>query len=195
MRIARTMGQGLLVAAGALLLGASGAMAGPPAGSTVYSWTTEDGTVAFADDWKRVPARYRDGAAKRTRASLAGYARYTPQPAAAATDYAARLAARLEHLSAVNAAPAARETAAAPAPGGARLLLRTGSSAAPAIEVTGVDSEPVVVETLRYLPPGRIVTRHDTVVRQGDRILSVVKQRQRGETNVTEDIRDERELP
>ena len=41
---------------GALAIG----LATPAAAGTVYRWTTEAGTVAYTDDAKRVPARYRD---------------------------------------------------------------------------------------------------------------------------------------
>ena len=38
--------------------------------------------------------------------------------------------------------------------------------------------EPVIVETVRSRPDGSPVTRHITIVRQGERILSVIKPEQ-----------------
>lgn len=191
------MGWALAAVAGAAWLGAAGVAAAQSARATgtIYTWETEDGTVAFADDWKRVPRQYRDAAEKRATGSLSGYERFTPQPAAPAADYADRLAARLQHLDELNAAHEEARQAEAPARG-SRILLQTGSQAVPAIEVGETGDGPVVVETKRYLAKGRIVTRHNTIVRQGDKIVAVVKQRQRGETNISRDIRDEAtELP
>jgi hypothetical protein len=189
------VGAGLALAIGALLLSAAGAASAERAGAVVYSWETEDGTAAYADDWKRVPKRYRASAEKRASTALAGYGRYTPQPAAPAAEREARMAARLAHLVELNAAHEEAALEAARSEPRTRVLLQTGSSAVPAIEVEGVDDAPVVVETLRYKPEGRIVTRHNTIVRQGDKILTIVKQRQRGETNVSRDILDESDLP
>lgn len=181
-----------LAAAGQLALAAGAGVAGA---GTLYSWETEDGTVAYADDWKRVPERYRATAEKRQSESLDGYARYTPQPAAASAEYAARLSARLDHLAKLNA-PAAAPNGSAAAAGQSRILLQTGSSAVPAIEVPSGDAAgPVVVETKRYKAKGRIVTRHNTTVSQDGKLVAVIKQRQRGEANVSRDIRSEADLP
>jgi hypothetical protein len=57
----------------------------------------------------------------------------------------------------------------------------------------GRGDEPIEVDTLFTRPPGKIVTRQTTVVRQGDKILSIMKPRLR-EWNVATDIHDDPEL-
>ena len=41
----------------------------------------------------------------------------------------------------------------------------------------GLDREPVITETRRFKVRGLDVTRHNTIVRQGDRVIAVVKPR------------------
>ncbi len=86
----------------------------------IYEWRTEDGTFAFTDDARRIPARYRDEARLRRTEPLADYEHLTATDPGAQDAYARRLAARLERLRALNreggeAAPMALAT---PAPVG-----------------------------------------------------------------------------
>lgn len=74
------------------------------AGGALYRWETADGTVAYTDDAKRVPERYRDSVQTIDRTMLMDYGRYTPTDAAASQEYADRLAKRLEGLRAMSAA-------------------------------------------------------------------------------------------
>ena len=60
------------------------------------------------------------------------------------------------------------------------------------IDVTPTDDAPVVIETIRSRPRGSSVTRSNVVVRQGDRVLTVIKP-QLNETNVSE-IADEEDF-
>ena len=53
-------------------------LAAPAAAGTLYSWTTEEGTIAFTDDAKRIPARYRDVAKRRQVGGLEASKVYCP---------------------------------------------------------------------------------------------------------------------
>jgi hypothetical protein len=176
------------------------ALAGPAAaGGAYYAWRTDEGAYAFTDDPKAIPEAYRGKAERRSLGSLRGYQRLTPSDRAATAEYAKRLDARLAHLREINQpAPAPAEAAARPARGSApAIALRTGGEHSPLLEITPVDAEasdePVIVETLRAHPANRLVTRNNTVVRQGDRTLAIVRSRGR-EWNVTEDIHIESDL-
>lgn len=184
-----------------------------PAGAqarTLYRWTTDDGGIAFADDAKRIPERYRERAEQITTEGLSGYARFTPTDAAASQRYADRLAERVETLRAAaaeEAAVAAQPVAGAPAhplegialqsvrqTSGRRLVQTPNGPAwrrtsslqrvdAP-VPLLGVNpdpdsDEPIIVERVRARADDSLVTRHVTVVRQGDRVLSIIKPRAR----------------
>ncbi len=168
----------------------------PAAAESVYSWRTEDGGYAFSDDPKAVPARYRDQVTVRETRRLSDYKRYTPSDGAANERYAEQLTARLEHLRAVNADGVAAN--APRAEGGAQprtsISLQSDDDFNPAVQINeATGNEPIVVDTLFTKPAGKIVTRQTTVVRQGDKILSIVRPRLR-EWNIATDIHDESEL-
>ena len=175
------------------LLGA--ALSQPAVAGTLYHWRTEEGTFAFTDDPKQIPARYRGQVEQRSLGQLADYERLTVQQAQESERYAQRLSARLAELRQANAA-AAPELAAQSAGASQALALRTGNDGAPLLE-TGVagqaDSEPLVVDTLFTRPAGKMVTRHVLVVRRGDETLAIVRPRLR-EWNVADDIHPEEGL-
>ncbi len=174
---------GIIFLGVALLLGtASSAFAG-----NVYSWVTEDGTYAFTDDPKRIPAKHRDEAEARPMADLKRYARYTVDRTG--KGYTDRLWQRQTELRdrAVAEAPA---VSAGPAgtvgtglgysvpfigggsPGGhraAQMQLGLG-----ALGANGSD-EPITVESVRMNPTAGQATRHWTLVKQGDRVIAVIK--------------------
>jgi hypothetical protein len=166
------------------------AVATSAAGETVYRWTAADGSVAFTDDAKRIPAQYREQAQRTRTGDLASYGRYTPAQASA-VPREAQLAERLERLREINAtaeAPAAPERA----PAGTQTILqlnKRSSIAIPNDQFLG--DEPVVVEQRRVRDRNNISTTHVTVVRQGDRILSVVRPES---AHDRADWADEREL-
>jgi hypothetical protein len=171
-------------------------VAGPAAAqSRYYAWRTEDGSYAFTDDAKAIPAAHRASAETRSLGSLRSYTQLTPSDARAARDYAARLDARLEHLRQLNAPPASELPATAAAASGPALSLRTGGDDSPLLQVAGdaASDEPMIVETLRAHPANKLVTRNNLVVRQGDRTLAIVRSRGR-EWNVAEDIHIEEDL-
>jgi hypothetical protein len=153
------------------------ALAGPAAAGALYRWTAEDGTVSFTDDPKRIPERHRGGAqALPSQGGLGGYARLTPEDSALRRSYEDRLQARLERLRELNAEPVVAALPAAPGARGpeAVVVLNDATSVRiPAMAAEG--DEPIVVEEVRVKRPGRLITVHDTVVRQGERILMVVR--------------------
>jgi len=153
------------------------ALAAPAAAGSFYRYETDDGGIAFTDDPKRVPERYRDDADVIERDGFADFDRYTATGADARAPFADRTDARLDHLRDFNARTVSPDAVGAPQPAGpGGLSIRTGE------EGQSVESyvdpraggEPVVVETVRSRPDGSPVTRHITIVRQGDRILSVI---------------------
>jgi len=173
----------------------------PVLAAELYRWTTDDGTVAFTDDVKRIPERYRKVAKKISTGSLRDYARYTPDRSSTKSSEVA-LEQRLDRLRATNAALEGHPTA--PAPQLTRAgspfdnpLVRVGPQGEPGLEVSSghEGNGPLIVEQKRYRMPGGFVTRTDTVVRQGDDVIAVVKPLPHGLDSVnTSDIQDEREL-
>jgi hypothetical protein len=175
-------------------------VAGPAAAERAYyAWRSDEGAYAFTDDPRAIPEAHRKQAERRALRSLRSYARLTPSDPRASSDYAQRLDARLaylrersQRLAAREAARTARRNGSAPA-----IALRTGGDDSPLLEITpvgaGGSDEPVIVETLRARPANRLVTRNNTVVRQGDRTLAIVRSRGR-EWNVNEDIHVESDL-
>lgn len=190
LKLVRGSRKALGAAAALLALG----LALPAAAETVYSWRTEDGGYAFTDDPKAIPERYRDEAESRQTGSLSNYERFTAKDPQASDRYAERLAARLEHLRRVNA-PAPRSQVGAAKRHTQTISLRTGDDASPTLDITtdGRSDAPIIVETFAGRPSGKSVTRDNVVVRQGDRVLSIVRPRTR-EWNLADDIHDEEDF-
>ena len=198
------MFSGLGVIAAATLASASVARA---EGSTLYRWETADGTVSFTDDVKRVPERYRGAAETVDRSMLTDYGRYTATDGAAHAESSRRLAERLAAMRAANGADEDARAADAPERAASRATLTeapvtrdihrrrrfyradgssyyryytdqtTEATAGATLPVDPNDPNPVVTETRRVLVPGQPITQTVTVVRQGDRVLSVTKPR------------------
>ncbi len=150
------------------------------ASGPIYRWESDDGVLAFTDDARRVPARYRAEAATIRRRPLKQHARFTPTDPEAALRYAERLADRLERLRALNARFDEREERVPGGPASRRFTLSTGNRTHTTLDLP-VEEEagPIVVESRRIADPDTGVTRLLTVVRQGDRILTIVKPRPR----------------
>jgi hypothetical protein len=149
----------LISAAGIILLAA---VATPVGAGTLYKWTAEDDSVAFTDDPKRIPERYRSQVETIESQGLETYTRLTPEDPSAVASHRERLAARV----------AARAAAAAPV---AETIVEVNDSTALRIPATVSDEGPIVVEEVRVLRKGSNITIHDTVVRQGDKVLVVVR--------------------
>ena len=158
-------------ALGALTL----ALAGPAAAGTVFAWTTDDGVLSYTDDPKRIPARYK-GEARKTvlRDGLSGYSRYTPRDAASDVTYADRLYTRVTHLRALNGYLDAKSSADRATPPGYESVVRVNRSLSLNVPQRPGQA-PLVVEEHRVRSDNRSVTHHVTVVRQGDRVVSVVR--------------------
>jgi hypothetical protein len=186
----------IVLAAGFALL-----LAGPVFAAELYRWTTDDGTIAYTDDAKRIPERYRKIAKKISTGSLQTYARYTPDRSSTKNSEAA-LTERVDRLRATNAAleghptaPSAQATQAAAQ--NESPIVRVGPEGEPALEVPSPrqGNGPLIVEQRRYRMEGGFVTRTDTVVRQGDEIIAIVKPMPHGVDEVnTSDLQDERDL-
>jgi hypothetical protein len=187
----RIVRMSLLPCAAALALG------GPAAAGSYYSYRTDEGAYAFTDDPKAIPEAYRAEARRHALSPLRGYQRLTPSDSRATSDYAKRLDARLSELRGMNQLAKA-ERAARSGPGSAATIaIQTGGDDSPLLQVTpgdgGNSDGPVIVETLSAKPAGGIVTRDNTVVRQGDQTLAIVRARSR-EWNLSEDIHIESDL-
>ena len=184
MRIQKlTLRSRLASAAVAALL--SVGVAGAASAGTVYSWHTEDGTYAFTDDRKRIPARYRGAAKARSMEQLSSYKRFTRSSVEVQGDYAKRLQSRRDRLS-DGGAVAMTAPGAGGAPTSAAFLVRTsgnrnGSSTAIAVPTRDGLNGPITVDNVRARPDssvgpnGSMATRHLTVVRQGGRVISVTR--------------------
>jgi len=153
-------------------LGVFALLAVSASAGTLYRWTNADGVVAYADELKRVPEAYRAGATPVKTSSLSSYKQFTPAPAAESKAYTERLGDHVERLREVN--DAATPAPAAPQGGQTLGQVRVNGKLSVALPGDGGDSlEPIVVEEHRVRSGG--VTTHVYVVRQGDRVLSVVR--------------------
>jgi Domain of unknown function (DUF4124) len=184
-------------AAAALAAGTLPATAGP-----LFSWTAEDGTVSYTDDAKRIPERYRAVAKEVPGKRLGGYARYSPAKPEAETQYVEQLEARLARLRALNRALEEEAVYAeggyatlAPSAGGPEALVNVDRDLAVRVPVSGAsdDAPPVIVEDVRVRRNGSAFTVHDTVIRQGGKVLMVVRGDQHN-FDISNDIREEDSL-
>jgi hypothetical protein len=171
------------------VLGVALLLAGYSRAGEIYSWTTADGNVAFTDNSKNIPARYRDQVRVRKPAGIKDYARFTSEDSTQSARYSDQLAKRIEYLRWVN-----ESRDAAPAAG--------GNVGVASVTVSGVDlrlpaadtSAPIIVEKLRVKSSDQIATRHDTLVSQGGTPLAIVRGNQRGEVGAAMNILDEEDL-
>jgi hypothetical protein len=167
----------------ALVAGVVLGLATPVIAGTVYSWKTEDGTISYADEKKKVPKMYRDSAKRHATGKLDGYDQFTESDKAVDGSYEDRLNARLESLRGAASA-AATQPGQAVAPGSAPIYISTGGSrygrdavSVPVGRATAGSDEPIVIEEKRFRPADSNASRHVTVVKQGDRVISVSKDR------------------
>jgi len=167
------------------------ALAGAAAAGPAYRWTAADGSIAFSDDLKKIPSQYRASAERVGTRNLADYPRYTPaESGPARSDRTAALVERIERLRAINATEPG--FAAPSASSQTHTILRLDNRASITIpNDRTADAEPVVVEERRVRDRNNISTTHMTVVRQGDKILSVVRPES---AHDRADWADEREL-
>jgi hypothetical protein len=157
-------------------LGLALALAASAHAGELYRWTNADGVVSFSDDAKRIPEAYRAGATRVKSSSLASYKRYTPAQASGKSGYRERLEAHVERMRALNDEVAAERLAAA-APqrsegslGDVRVNRKLSIALPHGVRAS---DEPVVVEEHRVRDGD--TTTHVYIVRQGDRVLSVMR--------------------
>lgn len=193
---------GTLVGAGLAL-----AVAAPAGAGTVYRWRTDDGTLAYTNIRKQIPERYQANAEEVQLGSLEAYKRYTPQGAAGTQAHARSVSENLARLRALNESLAREEAMArhgyaprgmagpgAPGPRSLGGVLVGPDGSTSYLLGGGHSADPVVVEQVRYRVPDSTATRTDTVVRQGDRTLLVVKPKKNQVGLDSEDLPDESEL-
>jgi hypothetical protein len=174
-------------------------LSGQSFAGTVFTWETDDGTISFTDDAKRIPARYKPSATKKEMSPLKTYPRYTP----AGRSHAAKETEQAQVLSGDGQTVGAqRGQATAPGFDGRAISFggsRYGSGVRyqiPESGVTEVEAGPTVIETMRVRPENSLATRTITVVRQDGRIVAVNKAQpnQRSWAGVTATGQDEEEV-
>jgi len=155
-------------------------LAVPASAGSFFKYETEDGGIAFTDDPKRIPAAYRDDAETIQRNGFGDFDRYTHAGANHVASHAGRTDARLDHLRNLNARMITPDAVGAPMVGPQGLAIRSGryGQSVESYSNPRAGDEPVIVETVRSRPDGSPVTRHITIVRQGDQILSVIAPKQ-----------------
>jgi hypothetical protein len=164
----------------------------------MFRWTAEDGSVAYTDDAKRIPERYRADAQTIQTGGISGYARYSPAKGAAQVEYVEQLAARVERLRELNrnlevaAQPIGPRTASVTPNGGTEAYIQVNDELTLRVPAGG-DGSPVVVQDVRVLRPDSIFTSTDTVVSQDGKVLFVVRG-DRHSQNPSSDVVDEREF-
>lgn len=171
-------------------------LAAPALSGTLYKWTGADGSVSFTDDARRIPERFRSQAETIQTDGLGDYSRYTPTDAAAHRSYSGQLQQRLDRLrqNRVLADQEAAGAVAAAAHGsGPETVVRINRDMAVRVPASASAEGPVVVDQVRVLRPGSNFTIHDTVVRQGDKVLMVVRPAQSHQAGPG-DVIDERDL-
>lgn len=160
---------GLIGLAGLLAL----ALAAPAAAGTLFKWTGPDGGVSYTDDLKRVPEQHRASAERVKTSGLGSYERYTPEIEPGKDVQRDRLNARLARLRAFNAEPRPTHRYDMPV---TQTVVRMNDRLSLSVPNEATQSsEPVVLEELRVRDPNSITTRHVTVVKQGDRVISVIR--------------------
>ena len=163
-------------------------LAGPALAGNVWSWRTEDGAFAFTDDSKRIPAKHRAQAKQKSMGKLSRYERFTEVSADVEKPYAERIRERQSTLREMSETAQlgavagvvrsdGRELAFAIPTSGGRGRAGSGTSiimplgqnqASPA-------AEPTTIESIRVNPRESLASRHWTVVKKGDRIVTVIK--------------------
>ena len=151
---------GLIAVAIALLL-SSPAFAG-----VVYSWTTDEGTLSFTDEKDKVPAHYQAGVKTQSLKALRSYPRLTIENRTAAIAPSAPAQEQGE----VRLVQPERN------PGLSVLVGGTRFGANATVVPVGRSEEgeaPTIIETRRVKARNSMATRHETVISQGGRILSI----------------------
>lgn len=152
-------------------------LASPSIAGTVYTWETDEGTISFTDEHKRIPAKYRLSATTKEMGKLKNYPRYTPTGATNISAMERNDSPQGPSSGHSAAGHGTRETGfdgQAISLGGSRYGggMRYQFPVDGAAEAGG---QPIVSETIRTQPDDSLATRTVRVVRQGDRIIAVDK--------------------
>jgi len=164
-------------------------LAGPAFAGNVYSWVTEDGTYAFTDDSKRIPAKHRAEARKRPMGKLTRYERFTEVNSDTKSPYAERIRERRTELRKMaSTAPVGAVVGgmqsqgpgvvySVPVSGGGngRGGGRGASIQVPVGGQASADPGLTTIESIRVKPRRSLASRHWTVVRTDGRIVTVIK--------------------
>ena len=147
----------------------------PAFASEIYSWRTEDGGYAYTDDGKAIPPRYRDRAQSQQTEGMSSYPRLTAPAPGAMDAYANRLSNRLEYLRALNrdldrasARPEYQSEIGS-------IEVNSGPINVAVPVADNRSDDPVVIEKIRFRHRDEMATRHNLVVKKGDRVLAVIK--------------------
>jgi hypothetical protein len=176
---------------GKLLLGTFlvAGLAGPAFAGNVYSWVTDDGTYAFTDDSKRIPAKHQAEVRKRPMGKLTHYERYTEVSSDSKKPYTDRLRERRLELREMSATAHYGAVVGAVQPQGSGIVYSTpvsggsgrrGGGRGASIQVpvgnqASAGSELTTIESIRVKPRHSMATRHFTVIKKGDQVTTVVK--------------------
>lgn len=157
--------------------------------STVYSWTTEDGTESFTDDPARIPSRYKKTAEKRTVGTLKNYPRLSVSQMKTDLPYEERIQARLADLRGQRAPAVSAGPPLAVMPG-ARIDLGLGTNDnhdQVSLPIAGADDEePITISRHRIRARDSIATQNMRVMRRGDEVIAVsVSKRNEGPISET----------
>ncbi len=150
-------------------------LASPSIADTVYTWETDEGTLSFTDERKRIPAKYRLSAKTKEMGKLAGYPRFTPS---GKTDLLAEQKTSLQDP--VSGPSADAQTARATGFDGRAISVgngRYGGGTRVQLPATGAGAEggPMVMKTVRVRPENSLATRTITVVKQDGKVVYVNK--------------------
>ena len=150
------------------------AVASPVTAATVYYWTTEDGTSAYTNDAKRIPAKYKESAKRRTVGKLENYPRLTRSDVKVEDAYAKRVHARLQNLRDRRPADVQAEAA-----GKAPIRIDIdqaggqGGRDQVSIPVDAHGQEPIFSQAFSVRTRDSIATRTVQITQQGDKIVAV----------------------
>ena len=177
---------------GKLLLGAVliVGLTGPAFAGNVYSWVTEDGTYAFTDDSKRIPAKHRAEVKKRPMGKLTRYERFTVVSSDSKTPHTDRIRERQMELREMATTAPMGAVAGAVQPQSSGIVYsvpvsggsgRRGGGAGASVQfpvgnqASAYSSPVTTIESIRVKPRRNMATRHWTVVKNGDRLVTVIK--------------------
>lgn len=149
--------------------------AAPATAEVVYSWTTDDGTLAFTDDQKKIPARYEKVVKERTLESLRSYPRLTIEAPAVRP---------VAPVAPVRQAVTSRSAQQAVSPEDGLSVVVGGTRYGANATVVPVgshaeDAGPTIIREFRVKPRDSMATTHQTVITRDGRVISI----QRDELN------------